>query len=161
MRSKLNGFASPARDTVMLTFVPGSPRSLMIASVTLSSLTVRPSMLTMTSPAANARLVGRRSLDRRHHQNLAVLQVHLEADAGVVAGGADADLLVLLGIEELGMGIQVGHHAPHRVLDQAMIVHGLDVFLLDALEHLGEQAHVVPGQAVAVSVAAGEDGRCQ
>ena len=50
MRSKLNGFASPVRDTVMFTVVPAAPRNRMIASVTLSSLTVTPSMLTMTSP---------------------------------------------------------------------------------------------------------------
>ena len=59
------------------------------------------------------------------------------------------------------MRIEVGHHAPHRALHEAMIVHRLDVVLLDALEDLGEQPHVFPGQVVAAGVAACEHGTAE
>ena len=60
--------------------------------------------------AAHAGACRRRSLDRRHDHDAAVLLHHLEPDAGVVAAGARAHRLVLAGVQERGMRVEARHH---------------------------------------------------
>ncbi len=98
----------------------------------------------------------RRALDRGDDADLATLHVDLEADTGVIAGRADANLLVLFGIEELRVWIEIGHHATHGALDQGPVLHGLDVLLLDPLQHLGQQARLLPRQRLSHPLALGQ-----
>ena len=95
----------------------------------------------------DARPVGWRSLDRGDHANPAVVGLQFEADTGVGAAGVDADLLVLAGIQELGVGIELGQHAADGVVHELPVGNGLHVLALNALEYFGQHPGVVGGQA--------------
>ena len=82
----------------------------------------------------------------------------LDTDAGIAAGGADANLVVLLAIEVGGIGIETADHAAHGVLDQLAVVHLVDVLALDALEDLGELARSCEAAAEAALAAAAARG---
>ena len=74
----------------------------------------------------------------------------LNADARVAAGGADANVAVLPGIEILGVRIEVTDHAADGAFQKLSVVDGFNVVALDPLEHLGKQARLLPVQLVLV-----------
>ena len=85
----------------------------------------------------------------------AVLERDFDADAGILAGGADADLVELLGIEERRVRIEVGDHAADRRFDQLLVGDVLDVVLAHVLEHFGEQARILPRHRCCVARGSG------
>jgi hypothetical protein len=52
----------------------------------------------------DSRARGRCALDRCYHLDRAVLHGDFDADAGIVAGGTDADLVIFVGVEERQCG---------------------------------------------------------
>ncbi len=96
--------------------------------------------------AAYARARRRRADNRRNDLDGTFYFRNLHADAGVAAGRADAYVAILVGIEILGVGIQVVDHAANSALEQLAVVKRLDIIPLDALHHFGEQPRVLPVQ---------------
>ncbi len=74
--------------------------------------------------------------------------VDLDADAGVAAGRADANVAIFAGIEILRVRIEIADHAAYRAFQQRRIVDRFYIILLDALQHLGKQPRLLPGQLV-------------
>ncbi len=90
----------------------------------------------------NARFVGRRADERRHHHCLVALRRDGHAHAVVVAVLLLAELRVFLGVEEIGVGIQHVQHAGNRaVVDNLFRVHRLGVVLLHDGEHARKRPH--------------------
>ena len=70
----------------------------------------------------NAGALGRRTLERRHDRDLAVVEVHVEPDARVVARRADPDVFVFVGVEEGRMLVEVGDDAADRGFDDPLVI---------------------------------------
>src|SRR5690606_10690158 len=99
-------------------------------------------------PAPDAGTLRRRAVDRGDDLELAVAGRDLDADARVPAGGADADLAVLVFVQELGVRVQPRDHAADRAFEELGVVDRLDVVGLDPLHDLGEQPRLLPGQGL-------------
>ena len=82
--------------------------------------------------------------------------MNFQTNARVIAGGADTNFFVLIYAQKLGMWVEIGHHAAHRAFDQHAVVHGLDILLLYALQHLGQQPRFVPGKSIFGCIALGQ-----
>jgi hypothetical protein len=89
---------------------------------------------------------GRSILDRRDHLDEAVFHADLDAETAEFALGADLEVLEGLGVEIGGVRIQPGEHAADRVGDQLLVLHRLDVALLDRVEDVGIGAQLVDRQ---------------
>jgi hypothetical protein len=86
---------------------------------------------------------GGRARERLDDRDLAVVDTHIEADAGVVARGADPDLLVLSRIEIARMRVELLDDAADRALDELTIVDAGDVLAAHAFHDLGDEGHRV------------------
>jgi hypothetical protein len=64
---------------------------------------------------------------------------HFETHAGVIAGGADEQVLIGGGVEIAGVGIQLGHGALQGTGQQAVFADGLHVVPLHPIQHFTEQ----------------------
>ena len=111
-RSTVNssGSADPARITASLTVEPRGPR--------MRAMAASRSMPTGSAvdggnhvAALNSGGGGGRIAERPHHAQRAIRGRHLDADAGVGAGGADAQIGVFLGIEIGRIGIEAADQA--------------------------------------------------
>jgi hypothetical protein len=89
-------------------------------------------------PAAQALPVGGRILEHRHHGDVAVDHLDLDAQAVVPAFLALAQLLILTRIEEVRMRIERLQHAVDRPVDQTIRWDLLDVFPVDRRHCRGE-----------------------
>ena len=88
--------------------------------------------------AADAGGGGGRIAEGPHHAQRAVRGRHFDADAGVGAGRAHAQVGVFLGVEIGGVRIEAVHQAAQRVVDERGVLDVVDVFALDALHDFGE-----------------------
>ena len=89
---------------------------------------------------------GRRALDRVQDLHGRILGGDLDPDARIRAHRAQANFLELVVVQECRMRIETGDHAAHRILEQLVIIDVIDVVALHALEYLGEQVRLFPGQ---------------
>ena len=87
----------------------------------------------------NARLGGRRVVDRRHHLDQAVFLRDFDAEAAELALGLHLHVAEALGVHVARMGIERRQHAVDRRFDQFGLVGLLDIVGADFLEHVAEQ----------------------
>jgi hypothetical protein len=101
----------------------------------------------------DARAIGGRALDGRHHGEDVVTERDLDAEAAEAAGGLDLHLAVHLGIEEGRMRIEAAERALDRVVDDVLGRDLVHVLALDDREHLGEQPQVLVGRRGVLALA--------
>src|SRR5450631_4385435 len=97
----------------------------------------------------DAGLRGRRIVQRRNDDDLAVFQRNLDSHARVLARTADLQLVVFFTVEVGRIRIERGDHPADRRLQQLVIVDGNDVLALHPLQHLGQKPRVLPGHILA------------
>ena len=132
--------------------LPAGPRMRVMAPARSAPTSVS-SIFTMRSPDEHAGLVRGRAFDGAQDLHRRILGHHFDADAGIGAHGAEADLFELVAVEEGGVRIERGHHAADRFLHQLAVVDVIDVLALDALVDLGEQPGLFPGQVLRPALA--------
>ncbi len=89
-----------------------------------------------------ARVRGRRVVDRRHHLDDAVLHRDLDAEAAELAAHLDLHVAEILGVHVARMRVERAQHAVDRGLDELLVRHVLDIVGADPLEHLAEQVEL-------------------
>jgi hypothetical protein len=95
-------------------------------------------------PGLDARALGRRALDRGHDLDVLAGRLRdLDAEAVELALGLDLHLVELGRLHEGGVGIEVLEQAPHRALEQGVLVDFLDVVAADELEDAREEGEVL------------------
>ena len=139
VNAKCSGASLPGRSTSSVTGVPGvaahaRDRSRDVVGVDGNVVDGRDDVA-----GQNAGTLGRSAFERRHDRDLAALEVHVEPNARVVARRADADVLVLLGVEERRMLVEVGDDAADRGFDDALVVDAVDVLAPHAVDDLGDE----------------------
>ena len=87
----------------------------------------------------NSGAVGRSAFERRHDGDLAAVEVHVEAYARVVARRADTDVLVLFGVQEGRVLVEICDDAADRGLDDSLVVDAIDVFAPNAVDDFGDE----------------------
>ena len=87
----------------------------------------------------NSGAVGGSAFERRHDGDLAAVEVHVEAYARVVARRADTDVLVLFGVQEGRVLVEIRHDAADRGLDDSLVVDAIDVFAPNAVDDFGDE----------------------
>ena len=92
-----------------------------------------------------ARLGGRRVVDRRDHLDEPVLLGHLDAEAAELALGRTLHLAIGVGVHVAGMRVERRQHAVDRRIDQLALVRLLDVIVANLLEHVAEQIELAIG----------------
>ena len=101
----------------------------------------------------DAGALGRRVVDRRDDLDEPVLHADLDPQSPEFAAGARLQLLVVVGNEVGGVRIESGQHPSNRVLEQGLVLDGLDVIVLDLGEYLRERAEILERQrAVAAAL---------
>jgi len=89
---------------------------------------------------------GRGILDRRDDLDETVFHADLDAQAAEFSLGADLQLLIFFGVEIGRMRIEAAHHAANGFGDELLILHRLDVALLDCVVDLGERPQILERQ---------------
>ena len=89
---------------------------------------------------------GRRIAERPYHAQRPIRGGDLDADAGISAGGADAQVGVFLGVEIGRVRVEAADHAAQRIVDEPRTVHLVDVFALHAVEDLGNLRRIGGGK---------------
>ncbi|MCY1524751.1 hypothetical protein D9M68_596990 [compost metagenome] len=92
---------------------------------------------------------GGRVFDRRDHLHEAVFGADLDAQAAELALRCRLHFAERVGIQVGGVGIQVRHHAGNGIVDQGLVVDGLDVVVLDGGEHVAQLPEFVQRQGTA------------
>ena len=93
----------------------------------------------------NARLRGRRVVDRRDDLDQPVFLRDLDAQTAELALGLHLHVAEALGVHVARMGIERGQHAVDRRLDQFAFVGLLDIIGADFLEDVAEQIELAIG----------------
>jgi hypothetical protein len=83
-----------------------------------------------------------RALERRDHDDRAVSDLELDADAGVLAAEVFVHSLRALLGQIHGVRIERLQHAVDRAVDQLLVVRHLDVVVLHEVQHLREQVEL-------------------
>ena len=98
----------------------------------------------------DAGLGRRRILEWRDDHDLAVADIDIEPDTGVVSGRGDTDVLVLVPVEIPGMLVQPVDHSADGIGNELLLVDGVDIFIADPRQRFGDER-----QAGIVDAAAG------